>query len=176
MPHIVVCSLSKLSPTARAHAAREMVTLLSKEQDVRRPPGILPDRHLHLDMNDISARIDGLRPPDDHHISGLITFARKWDRSAPLLIHCWMGISRSTAAAYIVALALNPDLDETELALELRRRSPSATPNSRMIMLADGALAREGRMVKAIAGIGRGAEAVEGQPFILPLEIRTDGN
>ncbi|MDA4846899.1 tyrosine phosphatase family protein [Hoeflea poritis] len=175
MTHIVVCSLSKLPATARAHQAREMITLISNEHEVRRPPGILAERHLRLDMNDISANIEGLRPPEGHHVSRLIDFAREWDRSAPLLIHCWMGISRSTAAAYSVALALNPDLDAMQLALELRRRSPSATPNARLIQLADAALGRDGRMIEAIARIGRGAEAAEGKPFILPLEIRSDG-
>ena len=152
-----------------------MITLISNEQEVRRPAGISAERHLRLDMNDISTKIDGLLPPEDHHIKRLIGFAQEWDRSAPLLIHCWMGISRSTAAAYSVALALNPDMDEMQLALELRRRSPSATPNARLIQLADAALGRDGLMVKAIARIGRGAEAAEGKPFILPLEVGSNG-
>ncbi|MEX3008157.1 tyrosine phosphatase family protein [Hoeflea sp. TYP-13] len=171
MPHLVVCSLSHLVPTAKLHEAREMVTLLSSENDVQRPPGIRPDRHLFLDMNDISIKVDGLHAPEEHHIARLIDFAQEWDRSAPLLIHCWMGISRSTAAAYIIASALNPEADEMELALELRQRSPSATPNARMIMLADRTLERKGRMVAAVDHIGRGAEAFEGMPFIMPLEL-----
>ena len=175
MPHIVVCPLSKLPATARSHQAREMITLISNEQEVRPPPGILAERHLRLDMNDISANIEGLRRPEELHVSRLLDFAQEWDRSAPLLIHCWMGISRSTAAAYSIALALNPGLDAMRLALELRRRSPSATPNARLIQLADAALDRDGRMIDAIARIGRGAEAAEGKPFVLPLEIEPDG-
>ena len=175
MPHLVVCSLSKLSATARMHQPREMITLLSAEQDVERPHGVRDGRHLKLDMNDISAAVDGLQTPEDHHISRLIAFADEWDRSAPLLIHCWMGISRSTAAAYIVALALDPAINEMDLALELRRRSPSATPNRRLVSLADRVLDRGGRMIDAIETIGRGAEAAEGMPFILPLERAADG-
>lgn len=171
MPHLVVCSLSRLAQTAEAFNAREMITLLSTHNDVDRPAGILPDRHLFLNMNDISTVTEGLRAPEQHHIERLIDFAAAWDRSAPLLVHCWMGISRSTAAAYILACAFNPDADETELATELRRRSPSATPNARMVALADAHLARDGRMVRAIRNIGRGAEAYEGTPFVMPVEF-----
>ncbi|MCR9139105.1 MAG: tyrosine phosphatase family protein [Alphaproteobacteria bacterium] len=170
MPHLVVSSLSHLHTTAKAHGAREMITLLSSENDVKRPASIRPDRHLFLNMNDISVQIDSLRLPEDHHITRLIEFAQAWDRSAPLLIHCWMGISRSTAAAYITALALNPALDEERLASNLRQQSPTATPNRRMIALADSVLEREGRMVSAIERIGRGAETSIGMPFVLPLE------
>ena len=171
MPNLVVCPLSRLSATAAACGAREMVTLLSNQNTLNRPDGILPDRHLFLDMNDISIRVEGLQEPQAYHISRLIDFAGRWDRSAPLLIHCWMGISRSTAAAYIIAAALNPHNDEVILAQELRQRSPSATPNARMIMLADRVLSREGRMAGAIRDIGRGADAFEGKPFVFPLEV-----
>lgn len=171
MPHLVVCSLSRLAQTAEAFKAREMITLLSAQNDVQRPVGILPDRHLFLDMNDISTVTEGLRAPEDHHINRLIEFAAGWDRSAPLLVHCWMGISRSTAAAYIIASALNPGADEVDLAKELRRRSPSATPNARMVALADAHLERNGRMISAINHIGRGADAYEGTPFVFPLEL-----
>lgn len=170
MPHLAVCSLSRLAETARVQNAEEMITLLSSQNEIDLPSGIRRDRHLFLDMNDISIATEGLRAPHEQHIEQLIDFARNWDRSAPLLIHCWMGISRSTAAAYIIASALNPGTREMGLALELRRRSPSATPNAHMIALADALLARKGRMIAAIDHIGRGAEAFEGAPFVLPLE------
>ncbi|MEM9105792.1 MAG: tyrosine protein phosphatase [Pseudomonadota bacterium] len=174
MPHLVVSSLSRLAETARTHSAQEMVTLLSPQTEFVRPPGIRPDRHLFLDMNDISIETDGLRIPDNSHVAQLIEFAKEWDRNAPLLIHCWMGISRSTAAAYIVAAALRPDANPMQIALELRHRSPSATPNTRMVILADRLLDRNGDMVRAISHIGRGADAYEGTPFVLPLDFQTD--
>lgn len=170
MPHLVVSSLSRLAETARRHDAREMITLLSPQTEITRPSGIRSERHLFLDMNDISKQTDGLQMPDNHHIVQLIDFAHAWDRSAPLLIHCWMGISRSTAAAFIVANALQPDANPMDIALELRLRSPSATPNGRMVQLADALLGHNGAMVKAIHHIGRGADAYEGTPFVLPLD------
>ncbi len=66
-------------------------------------------------------------------------------------------------------LRLAPERDEAEIAAALRAASPSATPNPRLVAIADGLLGRSGRMVAAIAAIGRGAEAFEGVPFTLAL-------
>jgi len=52
----------------------------------------------------------------------------------------------------------------------LRRASPTATPNIRIVSLADRLLGRQGRMVAAIETIGRGLMATEGTPFRLDLE------
>lgn len=84
-----------------------------------------------------------------------------------LVVHCYAGISRSTAAAFALAAALQPERDEVELAWELRRLAPSATPNPLLIAHADFLLGRNGRMSRAIERIGRGAEAREGIPFRL---------
>ena len=87
----------------------------------------------------------------------------------PVVVHCYAGISRSTAAAYVSVCALDPGRDETELAVLLRERSPSATPNRRIVEIADALLGRSGRMVRAIEAIGRGADAFEGVPFRLEV-------
>ncbi|MCC0030264.1 MAG: tyrosine protein phosphatase [Brucellaceae bacterium] len=171
MPHIVVSSLSRLAETAEAHGASHMVTLINRGTPVTRPAGIAADNHLFLAFNDIVEPIAGMTPPGEAHVRDLIDFTADWDRASPILIHCFAGISRSTAAAYITALALNPALDETHLARHLRTASPSATPNARLVAIADAVLGREGRMVDAIAGIGRGADAFEGEPFVVPLEL-----
>ena len=56
------------------------------------------------------------------------------------------------------------------LAALLRQRAPSATPNRRIVEIADRLLGRDGRMVAAIDAIGRGADAFEGTPFALEIE------
>ena len=86
-----------------------------------------------------------------------------------MVIHCFAGVSRSTAAAYIAACALSPKRDEFAVARSLRAASPTATPNARLVALADSALQRGGRMNGAIAAIGRGEECFEGTPFTLEL-------
>ena len=114
MTAIVVSPLGRIAEMAVKHKAREMVTLIAREQTFHRPAVIAAERHLTLAMNDISFKGTGnLIAPDDAHVLKLIEFAHEWDQTAPLLIHCWMGVSRSPAAAVISALSLYPDQDET---------------------------------------------------------------
>ena len=100
----------------------------------------------------------------------LIAFVQRWNRARPIVIHCYAGISRSTAGAFIGACALNPQRDEAAIAWSLRRASPRAMPNRRLVSLADRVLGRNGRMVAAVEAIGAGVSAYEGDPFRLDLE------
>jgi len=165
-----VCSLSKLPETVATTGAKSLVTLINAEMDVPTPAGIAPGRHLFLAFNDIVDPVAGLIPASERHIDDLIRFIKAWDRQAPLVIHCWAGISRSTAGAYVAACVLNPDADEYRLAALLRKQSPSATPNPRIVAMADKHLGRDGRMIDAIRSIGRGANAFEGTPFVMPID------
>jgi predicted protein tyrosine phosphatase len=167
MSRIVVTPLSQLATQLALHRPSHVVTLGSEA------PAALPDGYdavrLSLTFNDIIEPREGLIAPDESHVLQLLDFAKSWPMDAPLLIHCYAGISRSTAAAYIIASALNPALDESVLAGIVRSLSPAATPNIRLISLADEILERQGRMVAAIGAIGRGAEAFEGEVFSLPV-------
>ncbi len=169
MPTLHVSPLSRLPETVAAARASHLVTLINVGTVVERPAGIAADRHLFLGMSDIGAPMEGHVVPAGEHVERFLTFMRAWDRAAPLVIHCWAGISRSTAAAYIAACALGPARDEEEIATALRAAAPSATPNARLVAVADGLLGRDGRMSAAIARIGRGADAFEGTPFSLSL-------
>ncbi|UMY16349.1 protein tyrosine phosphatase [Methylobacterium organophilum] len=169
MPSLYVCSLSRLPETAASIRPSHLITLATPGTVVERPAAIPAERHLTINLSDIVAPLDGHVLPETAHVERFLSFVFAWERQAPLLIHCYAGISRSTAAAFIAACALCPARDEAELARELRGLSPSATPNARLVQLADAHLGREGRMVAAIAAIGRGEEAFEGNPFRLTL-------
>ncbi|CAN7564809.1 tyrosine phosphatase family protein [Pararhizobium sp. LjRoot238] len=167
MSQIIVSPLSRIAEMAVRHRCREMVSLLAKDQSFHRPAVIDATRHLSLGVNDISfGGNDGLVAPQESHVMQIIGFAQQWDRSAPLLVHCWMGISRSPAAAVIAALAVEPDQDEAELARRLRAASAYVTPNIRLIEIGDHLLSRNGRLVAAIKAIGRGADADGNVPFV----------
>jgi len=168
MPRLHVCSLALVADTVQRTGARSLVTLLRPDGvTVAVPPGI--ERRLYLAISDIVAPVEGQRLPERAHIDVLIDFVRRWDRAQPMLIHCFAGVSRSTAAAFIAACALNPARDEFDIARALRAASPTATPNARLVALADAALERNGRMTEAIAEIGRGEECFEGMPFALEV-------
>jgi len=69
----------------------------------------------------------------------------------------------------VAACALNPQRDEMLIAWDIRRSSPTAQPNSRIVSVADRLLNRDGRMIRAIDAIGLGDAAIEGHPFRLDL-------
>lgn len=169
VPRIHVCPLSRLPETVRASGARSLVTLINEGTPVKRPPAIAADKHLVIALSDIVVEEPGHTLPNESHVETLLDFVRKWDQAEPLLIHCWAGVSRSTAAAFIAACALRPQRDEALIARAVRTNSPTATPNSRLIAIADAKLGRNGRMVAAIAQIGRGRNCFEGAPFALEL-------
>ena len=167
---IHVCSLARLHDTVETTGALHVVTLLKDTDRVERPRSIVPANHLILGMDDISSPMDGHIIPCGEHVTRLIEFVHGWDRAKPMVVHCYAGISRSTAGAFVAACALNPRRDEMAIAHELRRLSATATPNIRIVTLADQMLGRDGRMVAAIDAIGRGEMAYEGVPFRLDLE------
>ncbi|MCW5692362.1 MAG: protein tyrosine phosphatase [Pseudolabrys sp.] len=166
---IHVCSLARLYKTVEETRALHIVTLLRLTDRVTRPAHIAADNHLVLAVDDIVDAEDGYTVPAQEHVLRLIDFAQAWDRSAPMVVHCFAGISRSTAAAFTAACALNPQRDEATIAQAIRAASPTAAPNKRIVAIADDILQRDGRMIRAVEALGRGQEAMEGHPFRLEL-------
>jgi predicted protein tyrosine phosphatase len=162
-----VCPLSALPEVVARYQASHLLTCLQDAVLVATPDLVLPERHLRLHIHDISEPMLGCIAPGEEHVERLIDFALDWAGRGPLVVHCWAGISRSTAAAYAALCAINPGVDEATIARRLREASPTAYPNRRIIRLADQALGRRGRMVRAIEGIGRGVVVAEAVPFSL---------
>lgn len=164
---IHVSSLGGLDDVAASLTSFDLLTLLSPTAVARDWSGLAHVRHLKLAFHDIVEPAPDLIAPDDAIVQAILAFGRDDASGRPLLIHCWAGISRSSAAAYAIACARNPGYEQA-IADELRRRSSLVTPNRLMVQLADRQLGRDGRMVEAIARIGRGADAFEGAPYQLP--------
>jgi predicted protein tyrosine phosphatase len=170
MTCILVSPLSAIERTIEAWRPSHLITLLSPEHMIETPSPIAAERHLKLALNDVVEEMRDMFPPTRGHIVRLVEFGRNWNARAPILIHCWAGVSRSMAAAYTLLCERAAPGREIEIAHALRKRAPHAYPNPLMIQLADALLQREGRMVAAIAGIGRGEIVPEGSCVHLPLE------
>jgi predicted protein tyrosine phosphatase len=167
---IHVCSLAALPDTVKATGASHILTVMANVAQVQRPKSVLPANHLRVQMDDITEAMDGFVAPSDSHIEQVLNFVRGWDRSAPLVVHCYAGISRSTASAFAAVCALNPHRDEISIARQIRAASPIASPNRLIVSLADKALGREGRMLRALDGMGPGNMLIEGRPFRVDLD------
>ncbi|MFN3624160.1 MAG: tyrosine phosphatase family protein [Hyphomicrobium sp.] len=160
-----VCALRHIPEVLRQTGASHLVSAINADLAPPTPAGLTAGRHLKLDMHDIIEACDGATAPAQEHVGQLIEFVHGWDREAPLLIHCYAGLSRSTAAAFITLCALNPQAPETAIAQALRRASDTAVPNRRFVSLADAFLRREGRMLAALETMGPNRVAVECIPF-----------
>ncbi len=168
---ILVCPLARVPHMIETRRPSRVVSLLD-------PASAFPDaarhgvtRHLKVGVNDINEERHGHVHPMDHHVRDVLAFIEDWDRADPVLVHCYAGISRSTATAFTIACAFNPNTDEEEIAWALRTASPSAWPNRRIVALADAELGRNGRMSAAAAAIGDGhswEDIGAAAPFELP--------
>jgi predicted protein tyrosine phosphatase len=165
---IIVSPLSYVELVARTRRPSHVITLLDPEHEIPTPEGVEPARHLRLGCWDVSDDSYGLTPPDEAIVRQVVEFGRGWTGDEPILVHCWAGISRSTASAFTLACERNPDTPELEIARDLRARSRVASPNLRIVALADDLLGRSGRMVEAVEAIGRGDPAHENRPFEIP--------
>lgn len=167
---IHVCSLAALPETVKATGASHVLTVMARVDQVQRPVSVLEANHLRVQVDDIVEHIDGFVAPSDSHVEQVLNFVRGWDRRAPLVVHCYAGISRSTASAFAAACMLNPHREEIAIARQIRAASPIAAPNRLIVGLADKALGREGRMLRALDEMGPGNMLVEGRPFRVDLD------
>ncbi len=170
MSAIYVCPKSQVPDAAERLRPSHLITLLDPSDEMPTPEGIAAHRHLRLGMNDVVHALPDHTPPDEQHVREIIAFAQTWDRKRPMLVHCWAGISRSTATAFTVLCMLNPRGRETQIAVALRNAAAHAQPNLRIVALADHLLDRDGRMVEAVDQMGPARATYEGELFGLGLE------
>ncbi|HXC56461.1 MAG TPA: hypothetical protein VNU97_14280 [Rhizomicrobium sp.] len=169
MSRILVTPLSAVSQVIRSHRPSHLVTLLSPEHMIETPKGFPSDRHLRLGVNDVVDAQAADHPPDRAHVERLLAFARTWPAEAPILVHCWAGISRSMAATYIILCDRLGRGSELFAAKAIRARAPHAYPNTLLVRHADELLGRQGRMIEAIGSIGAGTMVAEGDLVEFPL-------
>src|SRR6201990_2477425 len=169
---IHVCSLAALPETVRRTGASHVLTVMANVEQVARPVSVLPANHLKVAMDDITEEMDGFVAPSEAHVEKVLNFVRGWDRGAPLVVHCYAGISRSTASAFAAACMLNPHRDEMTIARQIRAASPIDHPHRLIVSLADKALGRDGRMLRALDDIGPASMVGEGKPFRLGPHLR----
>lgn len=170
---IHVCSLSRMHDVVETTGAEHVVTLIRDTTRVTRPKHIREENHLILSIDDIEDELDGMIAPAETHVAELLDFVERWKREKPIVVHCFAGISRSTAAAFIAACAIRPERDEAEIARAIRDASVTAQPNPRIVSFGDKLLGRQGRMVEAVRAIGKGSFGStwieEAEPFVLKI-------
>ncbi len=172
---ITVVPMRLMPETAARLGAGGIVSVLNAHLMPETPPGFDPGRHLKLAMSDAAARDIAAMEAMARQIFRLVEFAKAWDRRQPLVVHCFSGLNRSPAAAFIALCALNPGTPEPLIAALLRQACDTAAPHRQMVAIADHILARNGHMIDAIDAIGPGAPAAEAKPFTLAATFYSGG-
>lgn len=176
MSVIHVCSLKMVESVSAEFKPSHVLSLLGGITPFpSTPAGIDPANHLKITVADISAHEDGMILPASDHVAEVIAFGRRWALESggnrPLLVHCFAGISRSTASTLAIACAVRPGVPEDQFATALRKASASAQPNSLMVQHADELLQRNGRLSDAVKTMGPADFTQAGPPYLLRLDI-----
>ena len=154
---ITVCGIGELD----RHAARgvsHVVSILDPRL-VERPSfaAFGPHRRLELCFDDILEHREDLLAPQGRHVDDILGFASTLMADPPpeahLLVHCHMGISRSSAAMALILARIRPDLPAVQILDEVLRIRRRAWPNLRLIELGDAALARQGELIAALSAV-----------------------
>lgn len=109
-----------------------------------------------LNFHDIIDPLDGKVMPRAEDVEKILRFgsalavSRDERDAGHLLVHCHMGVSRSTAAMLTLLAQVYPNEAEDRLFARLREIRPQAWPNSIMIGYADDLLGRGGRLTQAL--------------------------
>lgn len=154
---IIVLDQTKTSKLLYSRSRRESITHIVSIHDPNHKPasGFFqhPGKKLRLEFEDET--VVGIDSPTEDHIKSILNFAKiiKQDldkNDCKLLIHCYAGISRSTAAAFILLCSIFSDKTEKECFEEILRIRPIAKPNRLMVEFADNLLDRKNKMLEAI--------------------------
>jgi predicted protein tyrosine phosphatase len=157
-PDLCICGIEEL-PLHGARGVTHVLSLVDPELAELEAFSQYADHHrVTLRFHDIIEPGPGRTMPTEDHVNDILRFGEMCADAAPsrrtggLLVHCHMGVSRSTAAMLTLMAQAHPDRDEDHLFGQLRDMRPQAWPNSRMIRFADDALGRGGRL---FAGLRR---------------------
>ena len=151
---ITVCGIEELPD----HAARGVSHVLSILDPGTAQPLAFAQYPAHakleLRFHDIIKERPGEVLPRESDVDLLLAFGRDLleepKETRHLLVHCHMGISRSTAAMYLTLAQARPDATAAAILAELVRIRPKAWPNLLMVKFGDRLLGRGGGLVEAV--------------------------
>jgi len=120
---------------------------------------------IDLRFDDIIDEKAGMVLPANEDVARIVELAADLKRdsrheAAHLLVHCHMGISRSTAAMTLILAHFRPERPAAEALAAVKEIRPRAWPNLRIIEIGDRLLGRNGELVEAVAAHYRGALAL----------------
>lgn len=156
-PELTICGIQEL-PAQSARKVTHVLSIIDPEHPELEAFGAYGQHHrTTLRFHDIIAETPGQIMPAPEHVEAILNFGAGYlareDRGAPshVLVHCHMGVSRSTAAMLALMAQANPGETAESLFAKLVGIRPQAWPNSRMVGFADEQLGRNGELSNELA-------------------------
>jgi predicted protein tyrosine phosphatase len=159
---ITVCGIDEL-PSHSERGVTHVLTLLDPGWPTPEVFGEWKAHRLDLRFYDIIDPHPEFSGPEQEHVDKVLAFGRDLEQEAGhLLVHCHMGISRSSASMFLILAQARPDLSAAEVLAEVVRIRSLTWPNLRLVELGDAALGRNGELVAA--AIARYRDMLQARP------------
>ncbi|MGE6784897.1 tyrosine phosphatase family protein [Ensifer adhaerens] len=155
-PVLTVCGIDEL-PGQSSRNVTHVLSIVDPELPELEAFGTYAEhRRTTLRFHDIIAMAPNRVMPRPDHVEAILRFGTDFlaredkQASSHVLVHCHMGVSRSTAAMLTLMAQANPDESGENLFTRLAAIRPQAWPNSQMIGFADEQLGRGGDLTGAL--------------------------
>jgi len=153
---LTICGISELTDQRERPVTHVLSILDPDHPDPEAFEAYDPHHRTILRFHDIIKPVQGMILPEPEHVEAVLRFGRGVAEGRDqrveghLLVHCHMGVSRSTAAMLTLMAQAEPEESEDRLFARLVEIRPQAWPNSRMVEFADELLSRNGRLIDAL--------------------------
>lgn len=142
-----VCSKYQVSAYVIKHAATHLITMLDPDDSIQRPGSIAAENHLELHFEDYDDDLFS-NGPTIENCQQILDFGKKLPDDAVTVVHCFAGVSRSTAAALALYVQQNGMSQLAEAQRWLAADRPIAMPNMLMAGYFDKLLECNGKFIK----------------------------
>ena len=156
---ITVCGLEELAGQADRQVSH-VLSILDPEQPEPEAFGNYGEHaRLELKFHDIIEETPGFRAPQAEDVAKMLEFGKDILRDPEnlrhLLVHCHMGISRSTAAMALLLAQAMPDAQAADIMAHILHIRDKAWPNLRILMFGEEQLGRKGELSSAAGAVYR---------------------
>ncbi len=156
---ITVCGIEELP----GHADREVSHVLSILDPAEPEPHAFGSygehARLELRFHDVIEDMAGYEAPQRHHVEQILLFGRDIlgdpEAARHLLVHCHMGISRSTASMALLLAVAQPERQASDILAQMLAMREKLWPNLRILNFGEELLGRPGEFSAAAAEIYR---------------------
>lgn len=173
MNRIIISSFAHATQYVADHNPEFILSICDPGSESLVKRGTACKEHCILEFHDV-VQVFGSGPydyivPSTTHAATIMEFGRRWDGQGDLLVHCYAGVSRSSAAGLIILATIAPN-QIVDAAKKLRESGPWLWPNDLLIECGDHVLGSNGRLIATAEAMGAARMIGAPRPAILELD------